>query len=103
MENDELIPAEDFCMYHNIEYSFISSLEDSGLIRVTAVEHHTYIPSDELQKLEKFVRLHYDLDINLEGIETINHLLEKIDEMNKQIVQLKNSLPNLSKGGETMS
>ena len=40
MENDELIPAEDFCMYHNIEYSFISSLEDSGLIRVTAVEHH---------------------------------------------------------------
>lgn len=92
MENDELIPAEDFCMYHNIEYSFISSLEDSGLIRVTAFEHHTYIPSGELQKLEKFVRLHYDLDINLEGIETINHLLEKIDEMNKQILQLKNKV-----------
>jgi hypothetical protein len=92
MENDELIPAEDFCMYHNIEYSFISSLEDSGLIRVTAVEHHTYIPAEELQKLEKFVRLHYDLDINLEGIETINHLLEKIDEMNKQILQLKNKV-----------
>ena len=90
MEQDELIPAEDFCMYHNIEYSFISSLEDSGLIRVTAVEQHTFIPADELQKLEKFVRLHYDLDINLEGIETINHLLEKIDEMNKQILQLKN-------------
>lgn len=93
MENDELIPAEDFCMYHNIEYSFINSLEDSGLIRVTAVEHHTYIPVDELQKLEKFVRLHYDLDINIEGIETINYLLEKIEEMNKQLLQLKNSLP----------
>ena len=92
MENDELIPAEDFCMYHNIEYSFISSLEDSGLIRVTAVEHHSYIPVDELQKLEKFVRMHYDLDINLEGIETINHLLEKIDEMNKQILKLKNKI-----------
>jgi len=92
MENDELIPAEDFCMYHNIEYSFISSLEDSGLIRVTAVEQHTFIPADELQKLEKFVRLHYDLDINLEGIETINHLLEKIDEMNKQILKLKNKI-----------
>jgi chaperone modulatory protein CbpM len=92
MENDELIPAEDFCMYHNIEYSFISSLEDSGLIKVTAVEQHTFIPADELQKLEKFVRLHYDLDINLEGIETINHLLEKIDEMNKQILKLKNKI-----------
>ncbi len=90
MEKDDLIPAEDFCIYHNIEYSFITSLEDSGLITVTSVEQSTYIPADELQKLEKFVRLHYDLDINIEGIETINHLLEKIEEMQKEILQLKN-------------
>ena len=90
MEKDELIPAKDFCIYHNIEYSFISSLEDSGLISITSVEHATYIPADEIQKLEKFIRLHYDLDINLEGIETINHLLEKIEEMQREILQLKN-------------
>jgi len=92
MENDELIPAEDFCIYHNIEYSFINSLEDSGLIRIQAVEQHIYIPVEELQKLEKFVRLHYDLDINVEGIETINYLLEKIDKMNKEIMQLRNKI-----------
>ena len=90
MENDKLIPAEEFCIYHNIEYSFISSLEDSGLIRVTSVEQNTFISSDELEKLEKFVRLHYDLDINIEGIETINHLLEKIDALQKEILHLKN-------------
>ncbi len=90
MEREDLIPAEDFCLYHNIEYSFITSLEDSGLITVTSVEQSTYIPSDELQKLEKFVRLHYDLDINVEGIETISHLLEKIEEMQREILQLKN-------------
>lgn len=90
MENEELIPAEDFCMYHNIEYSFISSLEDSGLIRITSVEQHSYIPEDELEKLEKFVRMHYELDINIEGIETINYLLEKIDEMKKEIIHLRN-------------
>ncbi|MEO6814258.1 MAG: chaperone modulator CbpM [Ginsengibacter sp.] len=90
MEPEELIPAKDFCMYHNIEYSFISSLEDSGLIRITSVEKSVYIPAEEMQKLEKFVRLHYDLDINLEGIETINHLLEKMDEMQKEIIKLRN-------------
>lgn len=90
MENDELIPADQFCIYHNIEYSFISSLEESGLISITSVEHSSYIPADEIQKLEKFVRLHYDLDINLEGIETINHLLEKIEEMQKEILNLRN-------------
>jgi len=90
MEREDLIPVEDFCIYHNIEYSFISSLEDSGLIRVSSIEQSTYIPTDELQKLEKFVRLHYDLDINVEGIETINHLLERIEELQKQILQLRN-------------
>ena len=92
MENDDLIPAEDFCIYHNIEYSFIHSLEDSGLITVTSVEQATYIPADEVQKLEKFIRLHYDLDINIEGIETINHLLEKIQEMQHEILQLRNTI-----------
>ncbi len=92
MQKDDLIPAEDFCIYHNIEYSFISSLEESGLINITLVEHSSYIPANEIQKLEKFIRLHYDLDINLEGIETIHHLLEKIEEMQKEIRHLKNIL-----------
>ncbi len=90
MEQEELIPAEDFCIYHNIEYSFISSLENSGLISVRSIKRSTFIPLDEMHKLEKFVRLHYDLDINLEGIETINYLLEKIESMQQEIVNLKN-------------
>ena len=92
MENEDLIPANDFCHYHNIEYSFIHSLNDSGLITVTSVEHSEYIPLTEMQKLEKFVRMHYDLDINLEGIETINYLLEKIERMQDEMLQLKNRM-----------
>ena len=91
MEQDELIPVNDFCMYHNIEYSFINSLENSGLISVTSVQQSAFIPLDEMSKLEKFVRLHYDLDINLEGIETINYLLEKIEAMQEEILKLKNT------------
>lgn len=90
MKQQDLIPATDFCQYHNIEYSFISSLEESGLISIQSVEHSTFIPIDEMQKLEKFIRLHYDLDINVEGIETINHLLKKIEEMQEEIMNLKN-------------
>ena len=90
MTQEELIPVKDFCIHHNIEYSFISSLESSGLISVTSVKRSTFIHSDEIHKLEKFVRLHYDLDINLEGIETINYLLERIESMQQEILKLKN-------------
>ncbi|MDQ6889481.1 MAG: chaperone modulator CbpM [Bacteroidota bacterium] len=92
MEQEELIPAQDFCIHHNIEYSFISSLHDSGLIQVMSVESSAFIPADEMHKLEKFVRLHYDLDINIEGIETINYLLEKMEEMQREITSLKNKM-----------
>ena len=90
MEQEELIPAKDFCMHHNVEYSFISSLENSGLISIKSVKRSSFIHVDEMHKLEKFVRLHYDLDINLEGIETINYLLEKIESMQQEILKLKN-------------
>ncbi len=99
METEDLIPVKDFCLHHNIKYSFVSLLQNSGLISITSIKRSSFIHSDDLQKLEKFVRLHYDLDINLEGIETINHLLNKIEEMQKEIVRLRNGLPNPSRGG----
>jgi hypothetical protein len=92
MKQEDLVPAKDFCINHNIEYSFITSLQNSGLISVTSMKRSSFIHADEMHKLEKFVRLHYDLDINIEGIETINYLLEKIEEMQKEIVQLKNKI-----------
>ena len=92
MEQEELIPAKDFCIHHNVEYSFISSLENSGLISIKSVKRSSFIHVDEMHKLEKFVRLHYDLDINLEGIETINYLLERIESMQQEIVTLRNKI-----------
>ncbi len=92
MEPEELIPAKDFCIHHNIEYSFIDTLHNSGLIGITTVHQSSYILPDELHKLEKFVRLHYDLDINVEGIETISYLLEKIENMQKEIAKLNSSI-----------
>ena len=90
MEQGNLIPAKDLCMYHNIEYSFIHELENSGLISVTSVKQEVFIPEDEMQKVEKFIRLHYDLDINVEGLETINYLLEKMERLQQEIIQLRN-------------
>ncbi len=92
MARKELIPVKDFCIHHNIQYSFISDLENSGLISVTSLKRSAYIHPDDINKLEKFVRMHYDLEINIEGIETIHYLLEKIEEMQREIVNLGNKL-----------
>ena len=92
MQTEELIPATEFCVYHNIDYSFISSLKESGLIEITTIEEQTYLPVSQLTDLERFVRLHYEMDVNLEGIETINYLLVRLNEMQHQITLLSNRL-----------
>jgi MerR HTH family regulatory protein len=92
METGYLIAIDEFCSNHNIETSFINSLQQSGLIEITTIEESAFIQADQLQQLEKFVRFYYELDINLEGIETINHLLQRISSMQEDMRALQNRL-----------
>jgi hypothetical protein len=92
MNKGNLIPADEFCASRNIEFSFITTLKKAGLIEVTTVKKTEYIHESHLPDLERIVNLYYDLDINLEGIEAINHLLQRINEMQDEITLLKNRL-----------
>jgi hypothetical protein len=92
METEYLIALDEFCASHNIEISFVTSLQESGLIEITTIKKTGFIDADQLQQLEKFVRLYYELDINLEGIETINYLLQRIGSMQDEITTLRNKL-----------
>ena len=92
MNNDEMIPANEFCIQHNIELSFISSLKESGLIEVNITEEQLYVPASQLNYLEKLVRFRYEMNINLEGIETVSYLLEKMNKMQEKILLLSNRL-----------
>ena len=90
MEMQEFIPIDIFCRQHGVEISFISSLQEFGLIEVTRINEAECIPLNQLVRAEKFVRLHGDLEINLEGIDVITHLLQRIKDMQAQIQELKN-------------
>jgi chaperone modulatory protein CbpM len=92
MQKEYLIAVDEFCARHNIEISFISSLHQSGLIEITSIEGTGFIEKAQLQKLEKFICLYYELDINLEGIETITHLLQRIITLQDEIIALRNKL-----------
>ncbi len=92
MQKEYLIAVNEFCANHNIEISFISSLQQTGLIEITTVKETGFIDSNQLQQLEKIVRFYYELDINLEGIETITHLLQRIRSLQDENIALRNRL-----------
>ena len=92
MDKEQMIPASEFCVYHNIELSFIYSLNDSGLIDITVVKEEIFVPASQLKQLEQLMRLKQEMDINIEGIESITYLLQRIRDMQQHIVELNNKL-----------
>ena len=92
MQTKNLIAVNEFCISHNIEIEFISSLQQTGLIEIATVEDAAFINVDQLEQIEKFVRFYYDLDINMEGIETISHLLNRMSTLQDEIIALHNRL-----------
>jgi len=92
MSQVNLIATTDICTHHGVEYTFINSLSEAGLVKVKVVKRNTYIPETELQRLEKMIRMHQDLEINIAGIEAIVHLLERVEQMQEEMRLLRNRL-----------
>ena len=92
MSEENLIPANEFCLHNNIEISFIYSLQEYGLIEITTKDEQTFLSTSQLNELEKLIRLHYELDINLEGLDAVVHLLQKLQDTQEEMNRLKNKL-----------
>jgi len=92
MNLEELIATEELCTKYRVEHTFIRNLNDSGLLEIITVEQTEYVHCDSISDFEKLRRLHYDLNINLEGLEAIEHLLGQVKKLQKSNTQLRNRL-----------
>ena len=92
MTTKNLIAVNEFCIRHNVTISFIRLLQKSGLVEITTINRTGFIDVGQLHHLERIVRFFYELDINLEGIETITYMLQRINAMQDEIAVLKNRL-----------
>lgn len=92
MKTLELISAKDFCLHHQIEVDFLQSLHQFGLIEITTQDENYFFDSEQVEEIEKIIRLHYDLQVNFEGIDVIQNLLHKMEMLQEEMTQLKSRL-----------
>lgn len=92
MKDTQLIPIPSLCTHYQIEMSFFDGLYDHGLIEFISVEQTHCIHQDRIADIEKMIRLHKDLHLNFEGIDTVFNLLEKIDQLQSELVTVQNRL-----------
>jgi hypothetical protein len=92
MNEKPLISTQTLCYNYNIEISFVTALNTMGLIQIEIIEEKQFIHQDQISDLEKIIRLHNELNVNLEGIDVVFNLLEKERALRDELNALKNRL-----------
>ena len=89
---EDVIIIEEYARQSQTDVHFISQLGNYGLIQIVMEQQVQCILTHQLPLLEKYTRLYYDLDINVEGIEAISHLLQRIESLQNEMERMKRTL-----------
>jgi hypothetical protein len=92
MESRNLISIQLLCRRYNVPVSFIDTLQEFQLIEVILENDDFFIHVAQIKEVERMMRLHYDLDINIEGVDVIYNLLEQVNSLKEEITSLHNRL-----------
>lgn len=91
MNIENLIPVPALCIHYEVEMSFFNNLSEMGLIEIKTIKDTQYIDTD-IYEIEKIIRMHQELAVNIEGIDVVLNLLQKIDDLQNELNSVKNRL-----------
>jgi hypothetical protein len=92
MDLEYFIPVIQLCEQYEVEASFFNQLHQVGLIEIRSVKKNQFIHEDSLIEIEKIIRIHRDLNVNLEGIDVVLNLLKKVDHLQSELLKVQNRL-----------
>lgn len=84
------ISCEEYIKLYKIDADFLYSLEEAGLLFFETEEDVKYIFYDDLPRVERLSHWHYELDVNIPGLEVIEDLLQKMENLrteNRRLAQ----------------
>ncbi len=86
------ISVQQFCIHYNIPESFVDSLSNFDLIRIVIIDKTNHIQIEEINRIERLMRMHYELNVNFEGLDVINNLINQVNSLHEDIEKLKNKI-----------
>lgn len=92
MDSRKIISITEVCLHYEVETNFLRSLEEHGLLVILEEGDQYFLNEDDLSHLERIIRLQSDLQINLEGIAVVSDLLDRMEEMQREILILRSKL-----------
>ncbi|MGB5320843.1 chaperone modulator CbpM [Lutimonas sp.] len=92
MDTEKYIPVLHLCDLYQIEISFFKELNEEGLIELVSRQNSMYVHEDKLYKVERIIRIYRELNVNIEGIDVVLNLLEKVDKLQNEVNSMQSRL-----------
>jgi hypothetical protein len=92
MIEENLVPISTLCVHYEVEMSFFSELNEYGLIEIDKQEQTECIRVERIPEIEKMIRIHRDLRVNMEWIDVVWNLLQKMDELQNELTAMRSRL-----------
>ena len=86
------IEIQDLCVAYEVEIHFIEALVEHDIIEITIKQELPYIQESNLEKMERIFRLNKELEVNVQGIDVVLNLIQKIEDLNEELLEVKNKL-----------
>lgn len=92
MEIKEYIPVVQLCEHYRIEVSFFQELHEVGLINLVVVEHNRCLHQEDLGAVERMMRIHQELGVNIAGVDVILNLMQRMEALKTELNGVRNRL-----------
>ncbi|HLW30278.1 MAG TPA: chaperone modulator CbpM [Brumimicrobium sp.] len=92
MGRKDLILIKTLCVHYKVEISFFKELDNIGLIEIEFLDNDEFIHEEKIGDLEKMIRIHQELNVNIEGIDVVFNLLQKEIQLREEMQELRNRL-----------
>ena len=86
------ISVQAFCNHYEVPRTFIDALCQYELIQLVEKDASEHILLDDIRRIEKMMRMHYDLKVNFEALDIIENLTENIRSLQEENQRLLNRL-----------
>lgn len=92
MSTENYILITRLCSVYQVERSFFEELHEIGLIEIEFLDNDYYFPENRIGDLEKILRIQEEFRINMEGIDVVFNLLQRIENLQEEVRSLKQQL-----------
>lgn len=84
MDRSKYIRLQKIIQFHDISYTEVEEWMEFEFFHIHREGDEEWIMEEELEKIERIIRLHNDLGVNSPGIDIILRLTQKLEDFQKR-------------------